>query len=68
MPRFASFADIIFCHRLTDGSKIKPHEKGKREESMTLQRRDFLLIVTLAAAAATPLVGDRAVLRDCERA
>jgi hypothetical protein len=28
MPRFASFADIIFCRRLTDGSKIEPHEKG----------------------------------------
>jgi hypothetical protein len=26
--QFASFADAIFCRRLTDGSKIEPHEKG----------------------------------------
>jgi hypothetical protein len=32
----------------------------KREESMNLQRRDFLLIVTLAAAAATPAFGQTA--------
>src|SRR5262252_3742693 len=29
----------------------------RREESMTLQRRDFLLVVTLAAAVATPAFG-----------
>jgi hypothetical protein len=32
-------------------------ETVKREENMTLQRRGLLLVVTLAAAAATPAFG-----------
>src|SRR5262249_10686387 len=38
-----------------------PLELGKREDGMNLQRPDFLLIVTLAAAAATPVFGQAVV-------
>jgi len=36
-------------------------ETVKREENMTLQRRGLLLVVTLAAAAATPAFGQAVV-------
>ena len=35
-------------------SRARPTESMKKEESMNLQRRDFLLGVTLAAAVAVP--------------